>query len=563
MAMHTGAEMVAELFQGYGVDHVFFVPTILNRALVEMERRTSIKRIVTHAEKAAAYMADGYGRASGRPGVCMAQVVGAANLAAGLRDAYLGASPVLAISGGPFRHSHGRHQYQEAVDLPLFQPLTKSSTPVEDVATIPTAIRQAFRDATTGRPGPVHLQFAGHHGNILEQQTADVDLYVEERFRTTPAFRPRAAAQDLAAAARLLAGAARPVMVLGTGAVTSGAGAAALQLAQHLSMPIATSLGGKSAVPGDHPLNVGVVGLYSRETANRIVSEADLVFFVGSSTGSQVSHSWQVPAVTTPVIQCDISADVLGLNYRNAASLLGDARTCLEDLLTQLAGAAVEDRSGWVARADEVNGAWRREWEALLTSEAVPIRPERLCAELTDVLPSDAVVVADTGHAGMWTAGMLDLNQPDQGYLRAAGSLGWALPASLGAKCALPDRPVVTFTGDGGFWYHMPELETAARWGINTVVVVNNNHSLNQEINIWTEAYGGSLQGRHEELWRFRNVNIAGVAHEMGVASFRVEKPGEIGSVMEQALAANRPAVVEVVTELEALAPKAFVPQTA
>jgi acetolactate synthase-1/2/3 large subunit len=400
----------------------------------------------------------------------------------------------------------------------------------------------------------------GHHGDLLELQTADVDLSIEDRFVRAPAFRPGPDRDQVAAAAAALTAAERPVIVLGTGARTSGAGLVARTIAERLSIPVATSMGGKDLITSEHPLAVGVVGLYSRESANRVVGEADLVFFVGSSTGSQVTHSWRLPQRGTTVIQCDIAPETLGLNYPNHASLLGDARRCLEEVLAELEGAVVPSRDAWLQRVNEIKRDWATSWESLRNSDAAPIRPERLCTELSSMLPDDALVVSDTGHAGMWTGGMLDLRNETQSYLRAAGSLGWAFPASLGAKCVQPDRPVVAFTGDGGFWYHLAEVETAVRWGINTVTVVNNNNALNQEINIWTNAYGGSLQGRHHELWKFTDVNFADLAASMGAATFRVEKPGDLPTMLEAAFAADRPAVVEVVTEVNALAPAGYVP---
>jgi acetolactate synthase I/II/III large subunit len=290
------------------------------------------------------------------------------------------------------------------------------------------------------------------------------------------------------------------------------------------------------------------------------IAEADLVFFVGSKTGSQVTHSWHLPSAGTPVIHCDIAADVIGLNYPNSSPLVGDAKRTVELLLDELSGPAPAAHSAWTDRVRAITDEWRAEWTPLLESEAVPIRPERLCSELTAILPSDALLVSDTGHAGMWTAGMVDLRYPDQDYVRAAGSLGWAFPAALGAKCAVPDRPVVAFTGDGGLWYHIAELETAARWGINAVIVVNNNHSLNQEIGLWADAYEGSLHGRHGEMWQFNEVDFSAIAREMGAAGFRVEKPGELSGTLKAALTANKPAVVEVVTEISAVAPKAYTP---
>ena len=183
-----------------------------------------------------------------------------------------------------------------------------------------------------------------------------------------------------------------------------------------------------------------------------------------------------------------------------------------------------------------------------MTSNDVPIRPERLCQELTDFLPSDAVLLADTGHAGIWTGSMVDLNHPGQSYLRAAGSLGWGLPAALGAKCGAPDRPVVCWTGDGGMWYHIGELETAVRYGINAVIVVHNNGGLNQDRRGDEAAYVGR-EGNPDELWRFTDTNFAQIAESMGALGIRVTDPNQINSALDQAVSANRPAVVDIVSD--------------
>ena len=219
----------------------------------------------------------------------------------------------------------------------------------------------------------------------------------------------------------------------------------------------------------------------------------------------------------------------------------------------------IGNRSDWVSRAQGLVRDWRAEVDGLANSDAAPIRPERLCTEITKYLPSDAVLVADTGHAGIWTGAMVDLNHPGQSYLRAAGSLGWAFPAALGAKCALPDRPVLCFTGDGGFWYHIGEMETAARYGINAVIVVNNNRSLNQDKRGTERAYAG-YDGNSDEIWQFRDTDFARVAEAMGCFGIRVDQPGQIQSALEQAFASGRPAVVDVVTDIEGIAPPPWSP---
>src|SRR5437870_6412226 len=189
MARITGAQCLADMLQGYGVSHVFMVPAVLRRTFAEMERRTKIQRIHTHGEKAAAYMADGYARASGRPGVCMAEVVGALNLAAGLRDAWLAHSPVIAFTGGRDPKTKFRKVYQEIDDVPAFEPVTKWNATVDAVERFPDMVRQAFRVATSGAPGPVHLQFRGNEGQ-LDQEEAEMEPLVEEQFARVPAFRP-------------------------------------------------------------------------------------------------------------------------------------------------------------------------------------------------------------------------------------------------------------------------------------------------------------------------------------------------------------------------------------
>jgi acetolactate synthase-1/2/3 large subunit len=214
-------------------------------------------------------------------------------------------------------------------------------------------------------------------------------------------------------------------------------------------------------------------------------------------------------------------------------------------------------RKPWVEAARAICGKWYEKYRPMLDSDAVPIRPERICGELTRHVPDDAIMVVDTGHAGMWMGGMFDLASPNQSYIRSAGHLGWAFPAGLGAKCAAPARPVVVFTGDAGFWYHIAEIETAARWKMNTVTVVNNNSSGNQSKRGFDRAYGGEQTEKGRELWTFNRTNFARIAEDMGAIGIRVEKPGDIGPAIERACKADRPVVIDVVTDIEVLAPPA------
>ena len=552
MPVMTGSKFFAETMKGYGVTHVFLMPTIIIPAMAEMEDM-NIRRVTTHGEKAAAYMADGYARASHKPGICLAQNVGAANLAAGLRDAFLANSAVIALTGGADLESRYRHVYQEIEDFSMFNPVTKLNVEVEKVERLPDLMRQAFRTATTGTPGPVHLRLQGRHGNILEEE-GNLEPIFEEQFMRYPAYRPQATAEQIQAAAQALQQARKPVIVAGGGVPASGAEREVVALAEKLSIPVTTSLHAKATIPGNHPLAVGVIGTYSRACANRTVAEADLVFFIGSHTGSQVTNNWKIPRPGTPVIQLDIDPAEIGRNYPVRVGLLGDAKVSLQSLLQATTSAAPE--SEWLRRVHQLVQEWRQEMSANYNSDAVPMRPERVCKEITDILPDDAVLVADTGHSGIWTGTMVDLKHATQSYIRCAGSLGWAFSASIGVKCALPDRPVLCFSGDGGFYYHMAELETAARFGVNVVVLVNNNHALNQEQRIFNAAYGGKMRGRANEMWVYQEINLAKVAEAMGCVGIRVERPSELQGALKQAFAAGRPTLVDVVTDISALYPR-------
>ncbi len=334
-AKRVGAEVLAEMLAGYGVTHVFMVPAVLRRTFAEMERRTQIARVHCHGEKSAAYMADGYARASGKPGICMAQVIGALNLAAGLRDAYLAHSPVMAFTGGRDPKTKFRKVYQEIDDVPAFEAVTKFNATVDDAARIPDMLRQAFRVATSGAPGPVHLQFRGNEGQV-DLDEAEMDGIVEAQFSRVPPFRPEPEAAHVKAALDLLQKAERPIFVAGGGVRASGAGRELTSLAEALQIPVATSLNGKDSIPGTHPLSVGVVGTYSRESANRAVNRADLVCFIGSETGGMTTHFWAVPKIGTAAMQIDIDPQALGRNYPLAASVLGDAKSVLVRMLGQI-----------------------------------------------------------------------------------------------------------------------------------------------------------------------------------------------------------------------------------
>src|SRR5258706_8883343 len=380
-------------------------------------------------------MDDGFARVSGRPGICMAQVIGALNLAAGLRDAHLAHSPVIAFTGGRDAKTKFRRVYQEVDDVPAFEAVTKFNATVDDVARFPDMVRQAFRVAVSGTPGPVHLQFRGNEGQV-DAEEADMEPLVEQQFARVPPFRPEPEDGSVRAALKVLQEAERPVIVAGGGVRASGAARDLVALAEKLSIPVATSLNGKDSIPGAHPLSVGVVGTYSRESANSVVAQADLVCFIGTETGGMATHFWAIPKIGGRSVQIDVDPEALGRNYPLKASVLGDARVVLERMLAHADARTAGKRKPWIEQARAICKEWYAKYAAQLASDAVPIRPERMCGELTKNVPEDGIVVVDTGHAGMWLGGMYDLRGPTTSYMRRAGHPGWDIPAGPGAKCA-------------------------------------------------------------------------------------------------------------------------------
>ena len=553
----TGAEWLARSLAANGTTHVFFIDAVIRRTLIELGT-LNVQRVLGHSEKAVAYMADGYARIAGRPGICFAQSVGAANLASGLQDAYLGFSPVIAFTGRkPPAHQH-RNAYQEIPHHPMFSAVTKFSADVDAAADLPRLLRQAWRAAMSGTPQPVHLDLNGLQGEIIETgsiaEPADVDPAFQLRM---PPFRTAPADDEIEHAAAALLGSKRLAIVAGAGVAASQAGPELLALGRVLAAPIGTSLGARGTIPTRDRLSIGCVGNYGAPPANQIVHEADMVLFVGCHTGDQVTHTWRIPAIDTRCVQIDVDPLELGRSYSNTLGLVGDPKAALTKLLLAL-GRPARD-TAFADRAAGIVAAWREAREPLLAQNAVPIYPDRLCAEITRALPEDGILVADTGYSGIWTSTLIELNGAGQTYLRAAGSLGWSFPAALGAKCAAPGRKAICWSGDGAIYYHLTELETARRRGIAVVLVINNNSGFGQG---WPniQRQQGNKPGDVRELVRFGPTNFADVARVFGLRGIRVEQASQLAPALREALSSDETVVVDVATDIDCRAPEPWLP---
>lgn len=553
----TGAEWLARTLAANGTTHVFFIDSVLRRTLIELGT-LGVTRVLAHAEKSAAYMADGYARIAGRPGICFAQSVGAANLAAGLQDAYLGHTPVIALTGREPPHLHHRNTYQELPHHPMYASVTKFSADVEDASNLPRLLRQAWREAMSGSPRPTHLDLYGRSANIVELGMVNEPVAVDPALQLTmPPYRPAPSDDEIERAAATLRAAKRMVIVAGSGATASGAGPEVLALGEALAAPIGTSLGARGIIPTRHRLSIGCPGNYAAPPANQIVHEADLVVFIGCHTGDQVTHTWRIPPLATQVVQIDIDPSELGRSYPHTLGLMGDPKATLAKLLAAL-GTLRRD-TAFADRAAGIVARWREERAPKLANNTAPIVPDRLCAEITRALPEDGILVADTGYSGIWTSTLIEFNGTGQTYLRAAGSLGWSFPASLGAKCAAGKRKVICWSGDGAIYYHLTELETARRRGIAVVLVINNNSGFGQG---WPniQRQQGNKPGDVRDLVRFGPTNFADVARVFGLRGIRVEEPSQIAPALRDALASDETVIVDVATDIDARAPEPWLP---
>jgi acetolactate synthase-1/2/3 large subunit len=559
IAGRHGGLLLIDLLRAHGVRHVFGLPGGQTMALYDgiLERAPSIRHLLVRDERSGAYAADAYARVTGRVGVCDATVgPGAAKLPSGLGEALNASIPVLAlVSDLPRRLAPMRYRgaASQALDQArLLEPVTKWLATVDDLAAMPDLVRRAFREATSGRPGPVAL--------LLPQDVLDapwaggeaVPSARDARFGRCPSLRPWPDPADVDAAAAVLRAARRPLILAGGGALLSGATGALRALAERLSAAVATTLSGKGAFPEGHPLSVGVVGAMGTAAAATALAEADTVLLLGTKAGGNPTFGWTLPRADQAVVQLDVDPVELGRAFPLRAGLLADARAGLEALGQALQepadpAAAAPDRGQWRARVAQLMAAWRAERDRERALDTRPIAPQRVLGELERALRPDDLVVCDASLASGWGGVYLEQRRAGRRVLspRGLAGLGWALPAAIGVATALPGRRVVALMGDGALSYAVGELATVAEHGLAITAVVLNNRSL-----AWIRWYRRIAFGRGHEDEDFAEVDFAAVARAYRLEAARVEEPGELGRALEAALRAEGPALLDVRTEV-------------
>jgi acetolactate synthase-1/2/3 large subunit len=552
------AVALAAAFRRHGVEVMFgqSIPSQVYLATPQF----GIRQIAYRAENAGGAMADGYARATGKVGVVTAQNGPAATLlVAPLAEALKASIPIVALLPDVARGTADRNAFQELDHFALFSAVAKWVRRIDTAARVDDYVDLAFTAAATGRPGPAVLLVPA---DMLDETAARADAR-QTVLGTWPLDRVAPDPAQVERAADLLAAAECPLIVAGGGVHGSGACAALAALQQAAHLPVATTVMGKGTVDEGHALSLGVIGYFmGRGSRTRylrpLVDRADVVLLIGNRTNQNGTDSWRLFPAGKTFIHLDIDGMEVGRNYE-AVRLVGDAKLGIEVLAAALARRDLAKRAAArPALAGEIAAALaKHEAEAapLLVSDAAPVRPERLMADLRAVLTPETIMVADASYSSIWIANYLPALAAGMRFLtpRGIAGLGWGLPMAIGAKIGRPQSPVICITGDGGFGHCWAELETARRMGTAFPIIVLNNQVLGYQRDAELARYGA-----HTDAVDFGPVDHAAIARACGCLGVRIEQPGDFAPALRAAMAADRPTVIDVLTDPTARPPLTF-----
>lgn len=549
---HNVAHQIVRFLEAAGVEYVFGLCGHTVIAVLDALSDSRVRFIHTRHEQIAAHMAEGYARASGRPGVLLTHLgPGLTNAATGVANAALDSIPLLVIAGDVPAYFFGRHAHQEVQyhtdggQWEIYRPFVKRAWRVTSARDLPRVLERAWNLATSGRPGPVLVDVA-----------MDVFSRPAEGPDPQPHVAPEPPGLDAATARRIaekLLGARRPVIYAGGGVIQAGAAAELRALAEHLRCPVAYSLMGKGALPDDHPLALGMTGFWGTELTNRVTREADVILAVGTRFTEADSSSWD-PRFTfrippTELIHIDIDPQEIGRSYPATIAAVADARLALAAILAAARELAPAGGSGHadLAQIQAERAAW---WESLRPaqrSDAFPLKPQRILAEVRAALPRDGILVTDVGWNKNGVGQQFPIYLP-RTHLAPGGfaTMGYGPAAVLGAKLARPDVPCLAMVGDGAFSANPSVLATAVEQDIAVVWVVMNNSAHGTIAGLTASHYGHSFGCEFRRGGEPYSPDFAAVARAYGALGFRVERADDLGPALAQALASGRPAVIDV-----------------
>jgi acetolactate synthase-1/2/3 large subunit len=493
--------------------------------------------VLVRHEQAAAHAADGYARASGRAGVCVATSgPGATNLVTGLATAHMDSTPVVAITGQVSRAMMGRDAFQETDIIGITQPITKHSRLIEDVAEIAEAVREAFHVAQEGRPGPVLLDVPKDVQNQKGEWTGG---RADRRTgRLDPIARPSDRPTALDEAVRLIAGAQRPLIMAGHGVVLAGAYAELRLLAERTGIPVITTLLGISGFPESHPLHLGMPGMHGEVHVNRAIQQSDLILGLGLRFDDRVTGNLAGFARSAKLIHIELDPSEIGKNVPAAIALVGDVRDVLCSLLPAVAPRNCE--------------SWRREIAGFVRPREESFRaglsPQAILHAIDDATDGHCTIVSDVGQHQMWVAKLYRYQRPNSHITSGGlGTMGFAVPAAMGVAMARPSEPVWAISGDGGFQMNMQEMATMVQERIPVKMAVFNNGYLGM-VRQWQQFFHGKRYSA-TPIWSPDYVRLAGA---YGITGHRVESAEQLDDAVRAATAEPGPALVEFMIEQEA-----------
>ena len=546
----NGAQLLVHALRTSGIDHIFGLPGDTGMAFYDaLYHEPAITHIMTRDERSASFMADAYARVARRVGVCEGPSGGGATyIVPGVAEAHGSAVPLLCLtSDTPVSQEH-RGVLTELDQVGLFRPVTKWSERVNTAGGMEDAVHRVLRLATSDRPGAVHLSLPA---DVLEGDYDGGRRSGGIAHDIVPSSRPRADALEVERAARLIEQAERPVIVAGGGIHASGAWQELTALAEATGIPVGTSINGKGAVSETSRVSIGVVGGNgARSYANAWIAEADLVIFIGTRTDSTTTSGWTLPARSgaPKTIHIDLSSKEIGNTYPSEAFLLGDAAATLKDLFAAIdhPGRLRERHADRLDRLAAEKAAYFERVRGEAASDAVPVKPQRLIAELRALMDDETVIVADPGTPTPYIAAQYELTRAGRWTVipRAHGGLGYALPAVVGAHYGAAGKRVVGLMGDGSFGMSVGELETISRLNLPIVLVQCSNGSFG-----WIKELQHLYHDRRYYSVDFSTVDYGAIARGFGLAAVDVADPTDLRRTLQEALASGKPTFVNVFTE--------------
>jgi len=543
----TGGRALAEMLRLAGAGPMFGMGGFQLLPFYDAVGLVGLDHHLINDERCGAFAADAYARVTNRPGICDGTLgPGATNLITGLIESLNGGIPIIAITGDTNRMHSWKNMTQESRQVEILKPAAKELIRVEMTARIPELVRRAYAVATSGRPGPVVLDVPEDVAHGTHDFAAE-DFVIDETTLRAPSRRIRPDRSDIERAARLIAKAKRPMILAGGGVHLSEAWDALTRFAEAHSIPVAHTMSGKGSIACANPLSVGLFGRYSR-IANDMIEKADCLIVIGCKLGEIATKRFALPPAHIPVIHLDIVAEEIGRCVPAEIPLWGDARAGVEDFIDALSdstSAARAARAEYVAEIAPRMKAWENEAAPRLNSPDKPVHMARLCRELNNTLPEDALLVADGGFAGHWTGLLYDTKKSGRHFIpdRGFASIGYGLPGGMGAALAAQGRPVVAISGDGGFNMTLGELETARRMKLGLSVIVVNNAASG-----YVKALQHVMMGGRYQSADLNEMDYAAIARTMGCGGIRVEDPADLSAALLRGMEeSDRPTVIDVV----------------